>query len=158
MAVGAQPLHQRVAIGAFDRRFAGRIDVRDDHRVGVVEAGAELLEQRRKPRIAMRLHHGDHLALGRFARGLEHGGDLHRMVAVVVDDGDAVPGAGAGEAPPHAAETCERAADRVIGDAELMRDGDGRRGIERIVPARHRQREIRDLVHDLAGAVAEHDR
>ena len=45
MAVRAQPSHQRVAVGAVDRRFAGRIDVRDDHRVGVVEAGAELLEQ-----------------------------------------------------------------------------------------------------------------
>ena len=39
----------------------------------------------------MRLHHGDHLALGHLARGLEHRRDLDRMVAVVVDDDGAVP-------------------------------------------------------------------
>ena len=47
MAARAQALHQRIAVGAGDRRLARRIDMRDDHRVGVVEAGAELLEQRR---------------------------------------------------------------------------------------------------------------
>src|SRR5438067_1926971 len=38
----AQALDERVAVGAGDRRFAGGIDVRDDHRVGVVETGGEL--------------------------------------------------------------------------------------------------------------------
>ena len=82
---------QMIAVDALDRRFAGRIDLGDDHGVGVVEAGRERLEQRLQARVAVRLHHGDDLALGRFARGLEHRGDLDRMVAVVVDDGDAVP-------------------------------------------------------------------
>ena len=63
----------------------------------------------------MRLHHRDHLALGRLARGLEHGGDLDRMVAVIVDDRGAVPFAGAGEAPLDAAETRQRLADRSSG-------------------------------------------
>ena len=45
VAARAQRLHQIIAVGAFDRRFAGRIDIGDDHRVGVVEAGAERLEQ-----------------------------------------------------------------------------------------------------------------
>ena len=40
MAARAQALHQRVAVDAGDRRLARRIDVRHDHRVGVVEAGA----------------------------------------------------------------------------------------------------------------------
>ncbi len=79
--VRAQALHQRVAVGARDGRFAGRIDVGDDHHVGIVEAGAELLEQGGQPRIAMRLHHGDDLSFGRFTRGAQHGGDLDRMVA-----------------------------------------------------------------------------
>ena len=42
VAARAQARDQRVAVGALDRRFARRVDVRDDHRVGVVEAGAEL--------------------------------------------------------------------------------------------------------------------
>jgi len=48
------------------------------------------------------------------ARGLEYGRDLHRMMAVVVDDGDAVPFAGAGEAPLDAAEARQSLADRII--------------------------------------------
>src|SRR5262245_58174010 len=45
VAVRAQALHQSVAIGTRDGRLARRINVGDDHRVGVVEAGRELVEQ-----------------------------------------------------------------------------------------------------------------
>ena len=88
---------------------------------------------------------------------LQHGGDLDRMVAVIVDDGDAVPFAGAGEAALDAAEAGERLADRVVGDAELARDRDRRRGVQHVVAARHRQRQLVDRVHVCAVAVAEHD-
>ena len=37
---------ERVAIGALDRRLAGGVDIRDDHRIGIVEAGREFIEQR----------------------------------------------------------------------------------------------------------------
>ena len=50
VAARAHALHQRIAVGAGDRLLARRIDMRDHHGVGVVEAGAELLEQR--PRAA----------------------------------------------------------------------------------------------------------
>ena len=46
VAARAQARDQHVAVDAFDRRLARRIDIGDDHRVGIVEAGAELLEQR----------------------------------------------------------------------------------------------------------------
>ena len=68
VAVGAQPCDQRVAADALDRRLAGGIDIGDDHGVGVVEAGAELVEQAGKPRVAVRLHHGDDLARASTAR------------------------------------------------------------------------------------------
>src|SRR5580704_14366319 len=45
MAMRAQALHQSIAVGALDRSLAGRINMRDDHDIGVVEAGAELIEQ-----------------------------------------------------------------------------------------------------------------
>ena len=80
------------------------------------------------------------------------------MVAVVVDDDDAVPFADAREAPLDAAEGGERLADRVVADAELVRDGDRRGGVERVVAARHRQRELVDRVGGLAVAVAEQHR
>ena len=104
MAARAHALHQMIAVDILDRRLAGRIDVGHDHGVGVVEAGAELLEQFLQPRVAMRLHHRDHPAVGGLARRPQHRRDLDRMMAVIVDDGDAVPFAGAGEAPLHAAE------------------------------------------------------
>src|SRR6476659_7263718 len=141
MTVRTQPLHQRVAVGAGNRRFAGRVDVRHDHGVGIVETGRELLEQRSQPGVAMRLHHGDDLAPARLARSAQHGSDLDRMVAVSVDDRYAVPFAGAGEAPPHAAEAGERVAYEIVGNTELARDRDRRGGIERVVTPRHRQRE-----------------
>jgi hypothetical protein len=72
VAVGAQALHQRVSVGTGDRRFASGVDVRHDHRVGVVEGGRELVEQRREPGIAVRLQHGDHLAAARFVL-IDHG-------------------------------------------------------------------------------------
>ena len=82
---------QRIAVDAFDRLLARRIDRRDDRDVGIVQAGAELLEQIAQARVAMRLHDGDDRAGEGLARRLQHGGDLDRMVAVIVDDGGAVP-------------------------------------------------------------------
>ena len=111
MAVRAQAEHEMVAIDAGDRRLAGRIDFGDDDRVGIIEAGAEFLEQRLQPGEAMRLHHGDDLAIGGFPRRPQHGRDFDRVMAVIVDDGDAVPFAGLGEAPLDAAEAGDRLAD-----------------------------------------------
>src|SRR5260370_28012708 len=118
VAARAHALHQRVAIDPRNRRLAGRIDRRDDHRMGVVEAGAERLEQRCEPREAVRLHHGDDAAMSGFARGSQYGGDLDRMVRVIVDDGDAVPIAGAGEAAVDAAERGQPPPDQPLVDAQ----------------------------------------
>ena len=59
VSAGAQPIHQRIAIGAFDGVLAGRIDIGDDDRVGIVETGAEFLEQAVEPGIPVRLNDGD---------------------------------------------------------------------------------------------------
>src|ERR1700736_4152893 len=112
MAMRAQAEHEVVAVDALDWRFARRIDLGDDDGVGIVEAGAEFLEQRLQAGEAMRLHHGDDLAVDGLPRRLEYRCDLDGMVAIVVDHGDAVPLAGPGEAALHAAETCHRLADR----------------------------------------------
>jgi len=75
------------------------------------------------------------------------------MVAVIVDDGDAVPGSGAGEAPAHASELSERFLDAGVVDAEFVRNRDRRGGVEGVVPAWHRQRYFRDLANGLPGAI-----
>ena len=95
----------------------------------------------RQPREAMRLHDGDHLARGRGARRLEHGCDLDGMMAVIVDDRDAVPCPRTGEAPLDAAKRLDPAANDVDRGAELVRDGDRGGGVQRVVPPRHRQGE-----------------
>src|SRR5262252_8125756 len=160
MAMPARPNagDQAVAVGTRNGGLAGRIDMGNDDAVGVVKAGAERLEQRMQAGVAVRLHHGDHLALGGFAGSAEHRCDFDRVVAVIVDHRDAVPGAGAGETPPHPAEARNRLADQRIGDAEIMRDCDGGGGVEGIVATGHRQDQILDRMHIVAGAVAEHHR
>jgi hypothetical protein len=49
VTVGAQAKHEVVAVDALDRRLARRIDLGDDDGIGIVEAGAEFLEQRLWP-------------------------------------------------------------------------------------------------------------
>src|SRR6478672_10057322 len=49
VAMSAQAEHEMIAVDAGNRRLAGRIDFGDDDGVGVVEAGAEFLEQRLQP-------------------------------------------------------------------------------------------------------------
>ena len=63
------------------------------------------------------------------------------MVAVVVDHGDAARFAGFGEAPLHAAEPGEGAADRRLVHAHLDPDSDGRQRVLHVVLAEHRQPE-----------------
>ena len=85
MTAGADQRHQRLGIDAFDRIFAGRIDRRHHDRVGIVEAGGEIVEQVAQTREAMRLGDRDDAALAGIARGLQHRLDLDRMMAVVVE-------------------------------------------------------------------------
>ena len=144
-------------LDALDRRLAGGVDRRHQHRVGVVEAGAEILEQAGEAGVAMRLHDGDHAAGGAGARGAQHGLDLDRVVAIVVDDADPVDRAGTGEAALDALQARQRAADHLVGDAQLARDHDRGQGVGDVVQAR--QRELHPLQPALALAVlrADHD-
>src|SRR5437899_5817961 len=142
MAVGAQACDKMVAIDALDRRLACWIDLGDHDRIGVVEAGAELLKQRLQAGETVRLNHGDDLAVGGFTRRFKDGRDLNGVMAVIVDHGDAVPLPGPGEATLDATESCNRLADRLVGHAEFMRHRDRRRRIRRVMPARHRQHDV----------------
>ena len=92
-------------------------------------------------RVAVRLHHGHHIARAGLPRRLQHRGDFHRMVAVIVDHGDAAGLAGLGEAPLDAAEGGERAAQRRVVDLHLGGDGDGGQRVLHVVAAQHRQAE-----------------
>src|SRR5262249_13926893 len=137
MAVRPQRLHQSVTIGACNRRFTGRIDIGNDDRVGIIEASGELLEQRSKPCIAVRLHDRDHAPAAGFACSPQHGADLYRMMAVIIDDRHTIPFSCPRETATHAAEFGERIANARVINAKLAGDGDCGCCIERVVPTRH---------------------
>ena len=152
MPRAAQTGRQRVGIDPVDRCFASGIDRRDDDHVGVVERGLEVGHQVAEPGEAVRLDDGDDAAPGPDAgplpRGGQDGADLDRVVAIVIDDGDAPAGkhdlTDAGEAPLDAAEAREPGRDRGVVDPEFDRDGDGGKGVLDVVPPRHRQHQRLD--------------
>ena len=74
---------------AFAWFFARRVYRRDQHVLCIVEAGAKILKQIGEAGIAVRLYHGDHFACRGTAWLLQYGGDLHRVMAIIVDDDDA---------------------------------------------------------------------
>ena len=59
--MGFQRLYQRVPVCPRNGLFARSINIRNNHMIGIVEAGGKLFEQRMQSRIAMRLDDGDHL-------------------------------------------------------------------------------------------------
>ena len=69
-----------------------------------LKQAANSLEEIAHARVAVRLDDGDDAPARAGPRRLQHGGDLDGVVAVVVVDGDAVPGAGELEAPLDAGE------------------------------------------------------
>ena len=83
------------------------------------------------------------------AGGGEGGANFRGMVAVVVDDGDAVDDAFCLEAAIDPAEVAQAFDDVVLGDFELHRDGDRGSRVQNIVQPGHLQRE---RAHD-GGAV-----
>src|SRR5690606_26894489 len=139
MTTGAQPLDKMILVDPADRGFTGGIDISDDHRIGVVEAGAELFEQVAQARIAMRLHHGDHLLVIGLTRSGEHGGDFDGMMAIVIDDRNTFDFAGFGKAPLDAAEIAKAFFDDRFLEAHFLADGNGAERIQDVMNAGHRQ-------------------
>jgi hypothetical protein len=79
--------HERFRVKALDRALACLIDRRDQNLVGLVETAGEFLKQVSQARVAVRLAHGDDLPLSLHGPGgLQHGGDFHRVMAVIVND------------------------------------------------------------------------
>src|SRR3546814_7160043 len=101
--------------------------------------------------------HGDDTARAGYAGSPQHRLDLDRMVAVVVEDGHAVPGPRQREAALDAAERGKPLADILLGNAEPVGHGDRRGRVRDIVTARHRQRQILEAEHPTGAAAADLD-
>src|ERR1700731_412171 len=102
--------------------------------------------------IAVRLHDGDYPGLSGRASSTQNSGDFDRMVAIIVENGCAVPFAGAGKAALDAAERGERLPDRLRAHAEPMRDGERGRRVQRVVTTGHRHDDV--FKHVLGAALA----
>ena len=85
-------------------------------------------------------------------RRLEDGGDLDGMMAVVVEDLDAVPAAGVGEAALDPAEAGEASGNGALGYAQVMGDCNRRGCVLHVVLARHGDRQV--FHHHRRGTVA----
>src|SRR5882724_5389537 len=103
--------NERVAGNAWDRRFAGRIDVREDEQVGLIECAAEFVPEMLCARVAMRLKEHEQTVKLASASGFERGANFRRVMAVVVDYGDVVHCAFYVEAAPDASEIRQSLAD-----------------------------------------------
>ena len=108
-----EALHQIITACARNGIFASGVNIRDSNHICVIETGAEVIEQVVQTAVAVRLMHGDHPPLARLARGLEHGGNFRRVMAVVVNDRHAVNFAHFGKAAVNPAKTGQRGTDFV---------------------------------------------
>ena len=131
---------ERVDRDAGDRILAGGVDVGQHDVIGAGQRRTERVHQRRRPRVAVRLERDDDAAVER-ARRREHRRDLGRVMAVVVDDQNAVRLAAHLEAPLGAAELLQARGDPLERQAELQADRDGGQRVLQVVPAGHVQRQ-----------------
>ena len=95
----------------------------------------------------MRLHHGNHITRAGLPGGLQHGGDFHRVMAVIINHRNAACLTSAREAPLHTLEAGKRGADGNLIDTHLSRDGNGGQRILHIMLAEHGQAEGLHVAH-----------
>ena len=141
MAAGTQTVHQRIAVDALDGGLPRGVDIGDDHRAGVVHAGAEFSKERFQPGVAVWLHDRDHVPRAGLAGGFQHRRDLYRVVAVIVDHGDTAGLPGFGKPALDALEPQERGPQGLVVHLHFHADGDGGQGVLHVVRAQHRQPE-----------------
>ena len=88
VTVADQARHQIIARRTLNRVFAGGKYLRYCHHVGFVKTAAELFKQIVQPAIAVWLVHGDNLPITGLPRRFQYCGDLNRMMAIIIDNGD----------------------------------------------------------------------
>src|SRR5215469_6396381 len=144
MAMLDQPGDKGIATYTFNWAFAGRIDVRDQNDVGIVETGAEAVKEMGDASKAMRLNHRDQLTGDDCAGCFQNRSDFDRMMTVIVDNGHAIPLAGLGKAALDPFEVTQRSLQGVVAECHRFRNRrDGQRVLY-IVPAEHWQKQVRD--------------
>src|ERR1700704_455172 len=114
------------------------VDVDHQHPIRIPEGAREVLDQRGKPRVAVRLEDNDQPAVTHLARGLQRGAHLRGMVSVIVVYRRALEDAQELEPPVRARKPRQGARHVLEAHAKLERHRGGR-GVLAVVPARRRR-------------------
>src|SRR5262249_34044964 len=114
------------------------VDVGQDDVIGRSQSRAEGMQLRGSSGVPVRLKGHDHSPSERL-RGGEDGGDLRGVMAVVVDDQDAVGLAAYVESPFHSAEFRQTCGDPFERQTQLETDRNGGKSVLQVVTTGHVQ-------------------
>ncbi len=123
-----------------NRILAGAIDVSEHDVIGARERRPEVVHQRGRPGKAVRLKRDDDPAVQRAGR-FQHGGNLRRVMTVVVHQQDALRLPAHLETPLDTAKVVEPGRDPIERQTKLESDRNGRQRILQVVPSRHVQQQ-----------------
>ena len=129
VTVADQARHQIIARCAFNRVFTRRKHLRYGHHVGLVETATELFEQIVQPAIAVRLVHGDHPPVTGLPCRFQYCGDLNRMVAIIINNGDTIDLVNYGKATVDAFECGQRITNLIKIHAQMTCHRYRRKGV-----------------------------
>ena len=100
-------------VTSVDGFFAGCVDVRHHQNVRLIKRAAKIFPEVLRARVAVRLEEDQQALVIAAARGVERGANFGGMMAVVVDQGDAVERAFDFEAPADPGKFREARANQV---------------------------------------------
>ena len=131
---------QPFAGDVLDGRLARRVNFGDDQNVRFVERAAEIVPEKLRARVAVRLEEHEQALVTAAARRFERGANFRGMMAVVVNQRDAGVNAFDFKAPSHAGKFRKPSANQVRRNVQRERDGRGCGGIAHVVNSRRRRK------------------
>src|SRR3989454_1151736 len=139
VAGGADGIREGLAGDPRNRRLAGRVDIGQHEHVGLVECAAKLIPEKFGARIAMRLEKNQQPVELATPCGVERRANLRGVVAIIVNQRDAVDGALDVEAAAHAGEFTKALTNQVGRNIQVEGDRRGGSGIANVVDSRRRR-------------------
>ena len=136
--MGNQPGNQIVTARAFNRSLTSSIDISDANDIRLIETSAELGKMVVQPRVAVRLMHRDDTPVAGLPRCLEHSGNLGGVMAVVVNNRNAIHHADTCKAAIYPAKGSQSGANFIKLHTQMPRNSDSAQSIGNVVIPRHR--------------------
>src|SRR4051794_12123087 len=118
-------------------RFACGVHVGDNDAIGIIKGRAELLAQRLRPRVAMRLKHREHSFSPSRAGGLKGRADFRRVMRIIIDQKESLARVLDFKAATRMLKLTKGGGDSFNRNAELVRTGNHAKGVMHVVLAGH---------------------